>query len=380
MSAPAGADDGAACAVREAPGALVVVLSGRWVATGRAPDFAPATDGLRRIRPAVLSFDCTSLAAWDSLLVVRLLACRELCAELGVRFDDGGLPASAVALMKLARTVPPHERPRAAGIAWWRRPFALAPLSGLLRAAGDVLEFIGDVVRALGSLAAGRANMRVVDLFYFIQQAGPAAVGIITLTSVLVGMILAYLGAVQLKQFGAEIYVADLVGLGMVREMGALMTAVIMAGRTGAAYAAQLGTMQTREEIDAITTLGISPIEFLVLPRLLALLLIMPLLCMYANALGILGGALVAGGLGISWSEYLTEMQTTMTLAHIGTGLAKSLVFGLLIALAGCRAGIRCGRSSEAVGNAATEAVVVALVLLIVADAAFNIVYQRLGI
>ena len=132
------------------------------------------------------------------------------------------------------------------------------------------------------------------------QQAGPAAIGIVTLISVLVGMILAYLGSVQLRQFGAQIYVADLVGIGMVREMAALMTGVIMAGRTGAAYAAQLGTMQTREEIDAIRTLGMSPIEFLVLPRLLALVLVMPLLTLYAGVLGMCGGALVAIGMDVS--------------------------------------------------------------------------------
>jgi phospholipid/cholesterol/gamma-HCH transport system permease protein len=165
-----------------------------------------------------------------------------------------------------------------------------------------------------------------------------------------------------------------------VREMAALMTGVIMAGRTGAAYAAQLGTMQTREEIDAIRTLGMSPMEFLVLPRLLALVMIMPLLCLYSGVLGMCGGALVATGMDVSWTQYVNETRLSMNLTHIATGLAKSVAFGLLIALAGCRAGMQCGRSSEAVGKATTQAVVTAIVWLIVADAAFNIVYERLGI
>jgi phospholipid/cholesterol/gamma-HCH transport system permease protein len=166
----------------------------------------------------------------------------------------------------------------------------------------------------------------------------------------------------------------------MVREMAPLMTAVIMAGRTGAAYAAQLGTMQTREEIDAIETLGISPMEFLVLPRMLALVLVMPMLCIYSDVLGMLGGAPVAMAMDVTWGQYLAGAQDAVTLTHIATGVAKSIAFGVLIGAAGCRAGLRCGRSSEAVGQATTTAVVRAIVWLVVADAAFNIVYQRLGI
>ena len=162
------------------------------------------------------------------------------------------------------------------------------------------MAFIGEVTIALFKLPLGQANTRFSDFKNFCYQAGPDAFAIISLTSVLVGMILAYLGAVQLQQFGAEIYVADLVVIGMLREMGVLMTAVVMAGRTGAAYAAQLGTMQTNEEVDAITTMGISPIEFLVVPRMLALVVMMPLLTIYADLLGMVGGGIVAGGMGIT--------------------------------------------------------------------------------
>jgi phospholipid/cholesterol/gamma-HCH transport system permease protein len=160
--------------------------------------------------------------------------------------------------------------------------------------------------------------------------------------------------------------------------MGVLMTAIVMAGRTGAAYAAQLGTMQTNEEIDAITTMGVSPIEFLVIPRMLALVAVMPLLTIYADILGIFGGSIVASGMGISPIQYLNEGKTAITFTHIGVGLIKSVVFGILIALAGCRAGINSGRSSAAVGQAATQAVVTAIVYLIVADATINIIFQQL--
>jgi phospholipid/cholesterol/gamma-HCH transport system permease protein len=162
--------------------------------------------------------------------------------------------------------------------------------------------------------------------------------------------------------------------------MGVLMTAVVMAGRTGAAYAAQLGTMQTNEEIDAITTMGISPIEFLVLPRMLALIIIMPLLTIYADILGILGGGIVAGGLGVSPIQYMAQGEAALSFIDIAVGLLKALVFAILIAIAGCRAGINSGRSSAAVGQAATNAVVTALIYLIVADAAINIIFQQLSI
>jgi phospholipid/cholesterol/gamma-HCH transport system permease protein len=193
-------------------------------------------------------------------------------------------------------------------------------------------------------------------------------------------MILAYLGAVQLAQFGAQVYVADLVVVGTLREMGVLMTAIVMAGRTGAAYAAQLGTMQTNDEIDAIITMGISPIEFLVIPRILALVLVMPLLTIYADILGILGGGIVAGGMGIDPLQYAHQAGGVLSGVHILVGLTKSIVFAILIAVAGCRAGINSGRSSAAVGQAATQAVVTSIVYLIIADAAINIIFQQIGL
>jgi phospholipid/cholesterol/gamma-HCH transport system permease protein len=241
-------------------------------------------------------------------------------------------------------------------------------------------NFIGAITLALAALVRGTSNTRSRDILYFIEQVGPRALGIVTLLSILMGMILAYMGAVQLRQLGAQLYVANLVAIGTVREMGALMTGVIMAGRTGAAYAAQLGTMQTNEEIDAIQTLGISPIEFLVTPRMLALVLIMPLLVIYSDILGIIGGALVAAGLDIAPVQYFHQVQDAITWADIGSGLFKSLVFAVLIGIAGCQAGMQCGRNSAAVGQATTTAVVTAIVYLVVADSALNVIYDKMGI
>lgn len=355
-------------------------LSGDWSISGAVPGFPDIEAQLLQHAAKALAVDCEALDGWDSALVVTLLACEDFCARAGIEFRGVSLPPGARKLMALSRAVAPHERPVAAAEPWWHRVHPLLWLQRGVAAMADVLGFVGEIGIGLARLAAGRANTRAVDFFYCVQQAGPAALGIITLISVLVGMILAYLGSVQLRQIGAQIFVADLVGIGMVREMGPLMTAVIMAGRTGAAYAAQLGTMQTRDEIDAITTLGISPVEFLVLPRLLALVCIMPLLCLYSDLLGMLGGAVVALGMDVTYTQYVNETRTAVTLTYIATGVIKSIAFGLLIAIAGCHAGMRCGRSSEAVGLATTAAVVSAIVCLVVADAAFNILYQRLDI
>jgi phospholipid/cholesterol/gamma-HCH transport system permease protein len=196
-----------------------------------------------------------------------------------------------------------------------------------------------------------------------------------------VGVILAFIGAVQLQRFGAQIYVADLVGIAIVREMGAVMTGIIMAGRTGAAFAAQLGTMKVTQEIDAFTTIGLPPEEFLVFPRVIALVLMMPLLCLYADFIGVLGGAAVGVGmLDMSWTTYFRETMNAITLTQLFGGLFKSTVYGVLIALSGCLRGLQCGNSSSAVGDAATSAVVTGIVAIVAACGVFAVVFYVLGI
>jgi phospholipid/cholesterol/gamma-HCH transport system permease protein len=181
--------------------------------------------------------------------------------------------------------------------------------------------------------------------------------------------------------FGAEIFVADLVGIAMVRVMGAIMTGIIMAGRTGASFAAQLGTMQVNEEIDALKTMGISPMEFLVLPRMLALMLMMPLLCLYADLMGILGGMIVGVSmLDLGVVQYYAETTRAVGLTNLWIGLFHSMVFGVLVALAGCMRGMQCGRSASAVGNATTSAVVTGIVSIVVATAIITMLCEVIGI
>jgi phospholipid/cholesterol/gamma-HCH transport system permease protein len=364
--------------VRNDGDAVLIELIGCWRA-----DFAPpAASELINAGSAAQSthwhFSAGTNFSWDSACVARLFHCARHCKQHRITLDTTALPAGINKLLTVATAVKPQT------IAVPPRLSALQHLRNSLRALNkystDFFGFIGAVMLALQNLLRGRANMRTRDFFYFVEQCGPQALGIVALIAVLVGMILAYLGSVQLRQFGAEVYVANLVTLGMVREMGALMTAIIMAGRTGAAYAAQLGTMQANEEIDAITTLGISPVEYLVLPRMLALLAVMPLLCIFADVLGLIGGALVATGMDVSVTQFINQARAAVSFDDIATGVFKSIVFALLIGTAGCQAGLQSGRSSAAVGLATTRAVVNAIVYLVIADAALNILYDKLNI
>ena len=244
----------------------------------------------------------------------------------------------------------------------------------------ETLQFIGEVLLALGRLLRGKAQMRWVDLAFQLDQTGPRSVPIVALVCGLEGVILAYMGADQLKRLGAQSYIADLVTVGVVREIAALMTGVILSGRVGAAFAAQLGSMQANEEIDALRTLGLDPVDYLVLPRLLAMMLVAPLLTAIAALVGVLAGWLVAALIfGVPASDFLTRSLESLSTAHLLVGLGKGTVYAMLVALAGCRQGLAAGRSAQAVGQATTAAVVQAIVWIVVAASVLTIALQRLG-
>jgi phospholipid/cholesterol/gamma-HCH transport system permease protein len=245
----------------------------------------------------------------------------------------------------------------------------------------EVFAFIGEATVAFGRLLSGKARFRRRDLFVAIEECGIQALPIVSLISLLVGLILAFVGSIQLSMFGAQIYIANLVGIGVLREMGAIMTGVIMAGRTGAAFAAQLGTMQTNEEIDALKTLGIPPMEFLVLPRMIALTVMMPLLCLYSDFMGILGGLIVGVTvLDLNFWAYYNQTTDAVRLNDMWVGLFMSAVFGILIAVTGCLRGLQCERSASAVGKATTSAVVTAIVSIVIATAIITVLCNILGI
>ena len=361
---------------------LLLQLSGDWTLQADMPSPSrvqqECTNGQRLSR---LTFDTQQLGNWDSGLLTFLLALDGYCKQYELTLDPSGLPQGVQRLLHLATAVPERAGARREA----QRDLFLTRIgksvTQSLDGATAILTFLGQVVIAFFRLLGGKARFRGSDLALLIQQCGAQALPIVSLISFLVGLILAFVGAVQLQQFGAQIYVADLVGLGMARSMGAMMAAIIMAGRTGAAFAAQLGTMTVNEEIDAFSTMGISPMEFLVLPRMLALMLMMPVLCLYADLLGILGGFVVGVSmLDLGAMEYFNETRAALSLTDISLGLINAAVYGVLVAVAGCLRGMQCGRSASAVGDAATSAVVTALVWIIVATAILTIIYDVLGV
>ncbi len=356
---------------------LLVQLTGSWRLQGELPSVDEVQRQVDSGPPVQrLRFATQGITVWDSGLVTFMRKLEALCTQRQIAMDRAGLPDGIQRLLVLAAGVPEREETRRGPI----RDSALARIGkatlASVASSGEVLGFIGEVFLAFLKLLRGRARFRRSDLSLLLQECGAQALPIVSLISFLVGAILAFIGAVQLQQFGAQIYVANLVGLAMALEMGAMMTAIIMAGRTGAAFAAQLGTMQVNQEIDALATLGLSPMEFLVLPRMLALVVMVPLLTVYANLLGILGGAVISAGLlDVSMRVYFHQLQEALTLKAFAQGVIKSGVYGVIVALSGCLRGMQCGRSAEAVGAAATSAVVTGIVFIILASATLTVIY-----
>jgi phospholipid/cholesterol/gamma-HCH transport system permease protein len=376
------AERGEVSVTRTPDGTLQVRLAGAWRLRGALPTLDVLEHELAGSPPPrALAFDARGVASWDSSLLMFLVRVREECEQRGVRVDVGGLPSGVERLLELAEAVPEKKdaRGQEKRLSWLER-IGLAALAAW-DATHEFVSFLGEVTIAMGHVVRGHARLRVSDLLVFMQEAGAQALPIVSLISFLVGTILAFVGAIQLEQFAAEIYVANAVGIGMAREMGAMMTAIVMAGRTGAAYAAQLGSMTVTQEIEALRTMGISPIEFLVLPRMLALCLMMPLLCLYSDLLGILGGFAVGRGmLGITGRVYYDQTIYAVTLGDVAGGVFKASAYGILIAVAGCLRGLQSGRSASAVGEATTSAVVTGIVLVICACGVFAVTFYILGI
>jgi len=367
--------------VERTPAGLVVHLIGEWRLTRDLPAVAAVVREIEAAKPRTLKFDSTSLKGWDSSLLSVVSHISEVCRKYKIDEDRNGLPEGLGALLRLSETVPENEGARAEPPQAGFVTEIGAEFLGFIGGVSDFLAFFGEVSIAIGKFGVGQARFRRVDLSVAIQDCGPKAFGIVSLISFLVGTILAFMGAVQLEQFGASIYVADAVGIGMVRDMGAMMTAIIMAGRTGASYAAQLGTMKVTQEIDALTTMGISPIEFLVVPRVVALFLMMPLLCIYSDFIGILGGAAVgAGMLGITMRSFLQEAMHAVTLGGMVGGVVKATTYGVIVGIAGCLRGMQCGNSSSAVGDAATAAVVTGIVYIVIACGVFALLFNILNL
>lgn len=378
------ADDPAelAQAVLRGEGAsLVVELSGDWQLAMARPSFGGLVASFEeeRARFTEVRISGAELLEWDSSLLVFVRQAALWAEQAGIKLDVSELPQGAQNMLRMLKA-PVQGQPEEFEAGDWLSDLGRGALKHQRRW-GLFLEFIGQLLLDFVALLRGRAQFRSKDLLWVLQSTGPRAVMIVSLLSFLTGLIIAFIGVIQLQKFAADIYVADLVGLAMARELGAVMVGVIMAGRTGAAFAAQIGSMQVNEEVDALTSFGISPMQFLVLPRVIALVVMMPLLCVCADVVGMLGGMVVAVTLSnVSVLQYINELEYAVSLSDFFGGIFKSGVFGLIVAVAGCYQGLTCGRDASSVGLAATSAVVTGITGIVIADAVFAVLFNIWGI
>lgn len=355
---------------------LTVRVGGDWRITGPRPDWDETAAGRA---PGRVVLAGAALGAWDSSLALFIRAARQWSEARGISLTIEEVPEGAAKLARLLAQKPAPPA-RSAGV-----PNLLAALGtttvALWVEIKDLANLVGECAYSAGRFFRGQAQFRWRDCFSEMQQCGALALPIVGLISFLVGVTLAYTGAIVVRQYGGDIWIADMVGLAVVREMGPIMAAIVLAGRTGAAYAATLGNMQANEEIDALETLGVSPVDFLVMPRIVALFCMMPFLALYSDCLGILGGMAIAAAppLNIPANLYWAEMQTIVDLSDINTGVIKAGVFGLLIGLSACLRGLQAERSAIGSGRAATSAVVTGTLLIIVADSVFVVIFNILG-
>jgi phospholipid/cholesterol/gamma-HCH transport system permease protein len=360
-----------------------VVASGPWV-LARAPRLFELVEAQRaRIPEGTLRVDGRAVEALDTagaLLLLELLGARETPLD---RHQVEGLDEGDLALLRLVasrrETEPPVAPPQASFLRMLERCGAFLVAFG--RTAVEFLGFVGLVLASLGSLLLRRRRLRMTSTVFHMEQIGLDAVPIVSLLTFLVGAVVAFVGATALRDLGAEVFTVELVSISFLREFGVLLTAILLAGRSGSAFAAQIGSMKSREELDAIQALGLDAVELLVIPRLLALLVMLPLLTFIGMLSGILGGALVSVlALDLTPAMFISRLQDMTELRHFAVGMVKAPVFAFLVATVGCLEGFRVEGSAESVGRHTTSSVVQAIFLVILFDALFAMCFMELGI
>ena len=367
--------------LRVAGGTAELQLGGDWQSGAEGP--VASTEILDRLLGQGtlrrLSVSGVALRTWNNQLAAALFGLQQNALRRGIATEFTDLPPNLARMLAMggAREETTEPDTVAGSLFVAVGEYVLRRLSATV----EVCTTIGAVVLAVLAASRGRARVRAGDYSALVRAAGAGALGIVAIVNFLVGAILAFIGAVQLELFGAQIYVADLVGIATAREMAAIITAIVLAGRTGAAYASEIAAMQGNDEIDALRTFGVSPYEHLMMPRVVALSVVMPFLYLYACAVGILGGLVISVGmLDMTGAAYVEETRRAVGAHHFVIGGIKSLCFGALIGIVGCHIGLKAGRSAADVGRAATRAVVVSILGIILIDAIFAVCAHVLGV
>ena len=363
------------------PKTLLIKLSGDWRISAGLLSANEVTSQVASHPDIVqINLNVSQDLKWDSGLISFLLKLIRECGHKNIHVAREGLPQEAQKLLALALKV--HEKnilPQEVRESFLEKSGGKALQINESLCSG--LDFLGDIAVSFGRLITGKSYFRWDDFMFIVQRCGVDTLLLVSLISFLVGMILAFVGSIQLKMFGAQIFISDIVGIAMVRVLSAVMTGIIVSGRIGASFAAELGMMQANEEIDALKTLGVSPVEFLVIPRVMALLIMMPILTIYADLMGVLGGFVISVGmLNLNPVEYLNHTQQAVKLSYVWVGLIHSLVFGAIVAVAGCLRGIKCERNAAGVGIATTSAVVTGITGIVIATAIITFICRILGV
>ena len=354
-------------------GSATAIFSGQW-------RHSPAVDASIPASAKKIDVNVSGLEEWDDTFVAQVFKLHQACAASGIDFDYGAIPEGARKLLDLALSAPVRKN-----VQKQNRKMGILERFGhggedMAKATRTGLNFTGALSVALVRMMVGKASMRLKDIVQELYKAGPGAFFIVSLIGFLEGIILAFIGSIPLKMFNAEVYVSSFIGIGLLRLLGAVMSGAVMAGRSGAAYAAEIGTMKVNEEIDALETMGISPMEYLVLPRFLGLTIMMPFTSLISNAFGIIGGLFVCiFYLDIPLVEFWTKLIETTRVCDLLIGVITSFVFGMLIAICGCLRGLRCGRDSEAVGQATTSSMVSSIICMVIATFTITLVTVALG-
>lgn len=352
------------------PECATIRLEGCWLKENKLPqvEHVAIPQGTKR-----LAFDCANITEWDSGLLAFLNNFVDTAAQKNMEVSLDGLPEGPRRLLRLAQSVPQKETDFSHETGGWIHHIGQKAIH-CITVALEINRFIGELTISILKFCVGMSRARWFNVWDQISKAGYQSLPLISMIGYLIGLILAFIGSIPLKMFGADIFVASLVGIGVLRLMSPVMVGTVMAGRTGASFAAELGSMNANDEIDAFQAMGVSPMEFLVLPRFIALSVMVPLLCLYSDLLGVLGGMTV--GLfysNLTYLEFYKQMTSTTTINDLLVGFFTSYVFGILISICGCYQGIKCGRNSTAVGQAATTAVVSSMVCMTIASAIITV-------
>jgi phospholipid/cholesterol/gamma-HCH transport system permease protein len=361
-------------------GVFTIAVAGRLDSTSTGKIWRTAIETIQHTKVPIVALDASGVDYCDVSGIALLVRMRQEEERAGGKLEIHGLRPELQDLLDSWGTVDPG---RLARPLTRRRSFVEEIGQAIVDSWKDVytlISFVGEMAAALISAACHPRRVRWKDTLLIAEAVGIRALPIVALIGFLMGLIMAFQAAIPLGRFGAQVYVANLIGLSILREMGPLMTAIVVAGRSGSAFAAELGTMKVREEIDALITMGLDPVRFLVVTRVIAAVLMTPLLTIFADAVGLLGGAVVLRSLGYSWTTFYHQVQSAVGYGSLVGGLAKSFAFGILVAGIGSLRGLETGTGARAVGESTTSAVVSGIILIVNADGIFSVAYYYLGV